>query len=186
LLASTRYLEAQSRASSIGWTRETGKGAQMPNPADPAIAAQTEGDPGFSLQDITGRYTYKFAGFTMVNNILYRLLGLGQFTIASDGTLSGAQRSSITPLQGQGAKLKKGAYDVEGQITLDASGIGSAAIYFRNQNPQRPDLKGEFYLGIAGTGDRLWLISSGATLQPSNLPVDELVTLEAVRVRPLG
>ena len=140
----------------------------MPNTADPESAGEAPSDPSYSIQDITGKYTYKFARFAMVNNVLYSLLGLGQFTISSDGTLVGAQRSSITPLQGQSAELKRGTYNVQGRIQLDAAGtgIGSATIHFQNQDLQKPSLDGEFYLGIAGTGDCLWLISSGATLDP--------------------
>jgi hypothetical protein len=36
---------------------------------------------------------------------------------------------------------------------------------------------------VAGTTDRLWFISAGATLPTqNNIPADEIVTLEAIRM----
>ena len=126
----------------------------MPNTADPESAGQAPSDPSYSIQDITGRYTYKFAGFAMVNNVLYSLLGLGQFTISSDGTLVGAQRSSITPLQGQSAELKRGTYNVQGRIQLDAAGtgIGSATIHFQKSRFAKTESRWRVLPGNCGNG----------------------------------
>jgi hypothetical protein len=136
----------------------------------------------FSTRDIAGRYAYRFDGFTVASNILYRLLGLGQFRIREDGTLVGRQRSSITALQGQGAKHQNGAYDLEGQVTLESDGTGSARIRFTSASVDGLDLIGEFYVLVAGTAERLWFISSGETIPSLGIPADELVSLEAIRM----
>jgi hypothetical protein len=154
--------------------------------ADP----QTSRDPeageaalAFSTRVIAGSYAYRFSGFTMASNVLYRLLGLGQFRIREDGTLVGRHRSSITALQGQGAKHQNGAYELEGRVTLENDGSGSARIHFTNISEPKLNLIGEFYVLVAGAPDRLWFISSGETLPSSGgIPADELVSLEAIRM----
>ena len=55
-------------------------------------------------------YAFRFSGFAMRNNILYHLAGVGQFKIDAKGSLRGSHRSSISPMQGQGAKIAAGNY----------------------------------------------------------------------------
>jgi hypothetical protein len=152
---------------------------------DPETTRDSDADettPALSIADVVGSYAYRFDGFSMASNVLYRLLGLGQFRIRQNGTLVGHQRSSITALQGQGAKHKNGAYDLEGQVVLESDGTGSARIHFTNTSGDGLDVIGEFYILVAGTADRLWFISSGETLPSLGIPADELVSLEAIRI----
>jgi hypothetical protein len=146
------------------------------------------GTQDFSISDIKGRYALRFSGFTMAYNILYHLSGLGQFEIDPNGKLTGQQRSSITALQGQEAKLEKATYDLNGTVTLDKYGNGSAAVHFKETTSGR-QLDGQFYILVAGTPDRLWLVSSGATvpglrarLGSSVTSADELMSGEAIRM----
>jgi hypothetical protein len=136
----------------------------------------------FSAADIAGDYAFRFSGFTMVYNILYHLSGLGRFRIDAAGSVTGRQRASITPLQGQRAALQKGEYALDGRIAIDPDGIGAATIRFTKTSGEGRDVVGEFHVVVAGTPDRLWLTSAGATTPPSGSPADELVSLEAVRM----
>lgn len=135
-----------------------------------------------SVSQLAGTFAYRFSGFTMSNAVLYRLAGIGQFKLDEQGNLSGDHRSSISPLQGQGAALRRGSYHLEGRVTIDGSGVGSASIRFKTTDGQGQDLDGEFYVTVAGNADHLWFVSSGATLVASGKPADELVDLEAVRM----
>ena len=140
-------------------------------------------EPAFSTRDLAGRYAYKFAGYAISNNILHYLVGVGQFEIKDDGKLAGQHKSSITPIQGQAAKLQTGGYELKGTVTLEASGVGSASINFKSKSTHGLDVKGEFHVQVAGATDRLWFISAGATLPTqNNIPADEIVTLEAIRM----
>jgi hypothetical protein len=145
-------------------------------------SAANGGPPGFSLSNLAGRYAFRFDGFTVTNNILYNLRGLGQFIVDQNGNLSGQQRSSITPLQGQQAELRTSAYNLEGKITLESNGM-VADIHFTKTAGYGANVNGKFYVMPAGTTDHLWFISSGATLPASsNIPADETVSIEAVRM----
>ena len=135
---------------------------------------------GLSAHDLAGKFAFRFSGFSMKNSILFYLAGVGQFEIAADGKLSGDHRSSLTPLQGQKAKLAAGRYKLTGEISLTA-GAGSAKIHFADQMGQGLDLDGEFYVVAAGSADRLWFVSS-RDVQPGGIPADELVNLEAIRM----
>ena len=137
----------------------------------------------FSDDDIIGKYAYHFNGYTMLNNIRYNLVGVGSLEIGKHGKISGRHRSSITPLQGQKAQLQTGVYNLKGDIKLDRTGMGDATIHFKKARGDGVDVDGKFFVQIAGTPDRLWFISSGATLpQSKGIAADELVTLEAVRM----
>ena len=140
---------------------------------------------GLSTRDLAGKFAFRFSGFSMKNNILYYLVGVGQFELDAEGKLSGEHRSSITALQGQNAKLEAGRYALTGEISLN-DGTGDAKIHFDDQTGQGLNLDGEFYVVAAGSADRLWLVSSRDTLPPPagavpGTPADELVTLEAIR-----
>jgi hypothetical protein len=119
----------------------------------------------------------------MLYNIRYNLVGVGLLEIQKNGKITGHHRSSLTPLQGQEAKLQTGAYDLKGDITFKSSGTGDATIRFKKVRGDGVDVDGKFFVQVAGSADRLWFISSGATLPNSNgIASDELVTLEAVRM----
>jgi hypothetical protein len=136
---------------------------------------------GFSQSDIAGRYAFRFSGFTMRNNILYHLSGVGTLELDARGKLTkGQQRSSITPLQGQAAGLVAATFELSGTITLKPDGTGDAHIKFV-ETTSTTQLDGHFYLLVAGSPDRLWLVSSGATVPPGT-PVDELMSGEAIRM----
>jgi hypothetical protein len=136
-----------------------------------------------SLQHIVGKYAYRFNGYSMVNNIRYNLAGVGLLQIRNNGKISGRHQSAITPVQGQQAELSTGAYELKGDIKLGADGAGQAEIYFKKTRGDGDDVDGKFFVQVAGSPDRLWFISSGATLPKSKgTSADELVTLEAVRM----
>jgi len=141
-----------------------------------------EADQAFTLRSITGSYAFRFKGYTMLNNIRYFLLGVGHFRISADGRISGDQRSSITPLQGQKAALDTSAYSLAGTIKLGEGGAGEAFIRFRKTSGGGLDVDGNFFVQVAGSADRLWFISSGASVPKFGISADELVTLEAVRM----
>ena len=153
---------------------------------DPATSSHAEcGVAGrtFSVGDLVGRYAYRFNGFAMSNNILRYLVGVGQFDITADGSLTGHHKSSITALAGQAAKLQTGDYDLLGKIKLEATGMGFASIDFKPTGGGGLEVLGKFYVQVAGKPDRLWFISAGGTLPTRNsMEADELVTLEAVRM----
>lgn len=137
---------------------------------------------GLSTQDLAGRFAFRFSGFAMRNNILYNLAGVGQFEIDAEGNLLGNHRSSLSPLQGQGAYLHAGNYDLDGDISLSGDGVtGYAKIFFKDKTGKGRDLEGEFYVAAAGSADRLWLVSSRAEI-PTGMPADELVSMEAIRI----
>jgi hypothetical protein len=142
---------------------------------------------GLSTRDLAGKFAFRFSGFSMRNNVLYNLAGVGTFTIDEDGNLLGNHRSSLTPLQGQDATLSAGNYALDGEISLNEDGVtGYAKIFFKDQTKKGLDLNGEFYVVAAGSADRLWLVSSVDTIPPENpsgpgIAADELVSLEAVR-----
>jgi hypothetical protein len=154
----------------------------MTNIASSEASRDTEARRAFSLSDIAGVYAFRFNGYTMLNNIRYFLVGVGQFQIAENGTISGRQKSSITPLQGQKAALETSAYDLAGTINLQADGAGDAFIRFTKTVGSGLDVDGKFFVQVAGSADRLWFISSGASLPKFGTSADELVTLEALRM----
>jgi hypothetical protein len=87
------------------------------------------------------------------------------------------------PLQGQGAKLTTGLYQLSGSITVGADGELKATIQFTRTGGtgQGLNVDGEFFVMTTGA-DRLWFISSGASVQGTDNPAQELVNLEAVRM----
>ncbi|MBV8335113.1 MAG: hypothetical protein JO358_06630 [Alphaproteobacteria bacterium] len=153
----------------------------MQNPTHSPTPRASAANVGFSQSDMAGRYAFRFSGFAMRNNILYHLSGVGTFEIDAQGKLTkGQQRSSITPLQGQAAGLATATFDLSGTITLKPDGTGDATIHFKEVT-SGVELDGHFFTIVAGAPDRLWLVSSGATVPP-RAPVDELVSGEAIRM----
>jgi hypothetical protein len=146
------------------------------------VSRETASTRAFSLRDVAATYAFRFNGYTMLNNIRYFLLGVGKFRIHADGNIYGKQKSSITPLQGQKASLDTSNYDLAGTINLDEEGAGNAVIRFTKTKGNGLDVEGNFFVQVAGSAERLWFISSGASLPNSGGPADELVTLEAIRM----
>jgi hypothetical protein len=138
----------------------------------------------FPIAKLAGTFAFRFHGFTMENAIMYFLAGVGRFQLDAQGNLTGDHRSSITALQGQGAALKQGAYQLAGSIAVQDDGTGTASITFTSADGQGRTLDGTFNLVVVDA-DHLWFVSSGETLPPSGQPADELVNLEAVRMTPI-
>jgi hypothetical protein len=141
----------------------------------------------FPQQQFGGTFTYRFSGFTMLDRVMYRLAGLGRFQIDATGHVTGTQRSSITALQGQGAKLLTGNFKVEGRIAMQNDGTGSATLTFTKTSGSGRGVKGEFNVIVAGSADRFWLVSAGGVVlddkgKPTDEHADELVDVEAIRI----
>jgi len=147
------------------------------------LAGSSDAGSGFVQKDIAGAYAFRFSGFTVAYNIVYRLAGLGQMQIDENGTIRGEQRSAITPLGGQAARLNRSVYRLDGNIALESDGTGSAKICFRRVTGSGVDVDGHFDVQVAGGPGRLWFLSSGSTLpNASDAPADEHVELEAIRI----
>jgi hypothetical protein len=148
-----------------------------------ASSSNTSSSSGFVQKDMAGTYAYRFSGFTVAYNIVYRLAGLGQMQIDENGTIRGKQRSAITPLGGQAARLKRSIYRLDGKIALESDGTGSARIRFGLVTGDGVDVDGHFDVQVAGGPGRLWFLSSGSTLpNAADTPADEHVELEAIRL----
>ena len=155
--------------------------------------ASSNDDP---TDELTGNYAYRFSGYAMQTSIRWYLVGVGVLTIERGGVISnGYHQFSLTPLEGQRAHLITGAYTVYGQIEVDSNGSGHASMSFRAAPGNRREndegenilkgrnVDGTFSVQVAGSPDRLWFISTGATLpDEDDKPTDELVTIEAVRM----
>ena len=138
--------------------------------------------PRFRQADIAGTYAYRFSGFSTTILTPFKLAGLGQFLITDSGGLTGSQRTSIMALKGQGASLLSGGYSLNGTITLQPDGTGTATIRFNKTCGNGVDvIDGEFFVHVGGTPDRLWLLSSLLS-QNSSAEANELVEVEAVRL----
>ena len=109
-----------------------------------------------------GNYVFRFSGFTMANDTPYYLVGLGQFVLDATGQLTGTQTSSITQIAGQGASLSHAAYTRTGTWTIGADGTGGAKITFTSQ---LQTMTGTFDLVAVGDTGRIWMISTGASVQ---------------------
>jgi hypothetical protein len=135
----------------------------------------------FSVGDLAGTYAFRFSGNSIRSSVLFRLSGVGRFQISEQGKLTGQHRSSITALQGQGAKLTTAKFQLDGQVTLDSDGTGSANIRFRSTDAGSGDVDGDFHLVVAGAPDRIWFVSAGSKTPDGDL-ADELVDMEAIRI----
>ncbi|SRR6266571_3660616 len=135
-----------------------------------------------AISALAGTFAYRFSGYVMAQDRPFYLAGLGKFQIDASGNLTGAHRSAITAIHGQGASLATGAYDLKGTISVQNDGTGDARILFTKTSGGGKNVDGQFYVLLAGNADRLWLISSGAKVPETGEAADELVNLEAVRV----
>lgn len=151
----------------------------------PTVPMTTAGR-GIAQADLAGRFVYKFDGNALRNNIVHRICGIGQFTLDAAGQLSGSHTSSGMPLQGSvKTGVLVGTYVLTGKMLLgsDAS-LGDAHIAFTSETPGLDSVDGKFRFAIAGAPDRLWLMSTGATImgKPEPINIAELVIIEAIRI----
>lgn len=137
---------------------------------------------GLDISALAGTFAYKFSGYVMEQNRPFFLTGLGKFQLDANGNLTGAHRSAYTQLQGMGAALATGAYNLSGTVTVRNDGNGEADILFTKTSGDGKNVQGQFYVLVPGNADRLWMISSGAHVPGTGEEADELVNLEAVRV----
>jgi hypothetical protein len=130
-----------------------------------------------------GKYVFRFSGFTMANDTPYYLVGLGKFVLDATGKLTGTQTSSITQIAGQGAALSHAAYVLTGTWTIAADGTGTAQIKFSSK---QQTMTGNFDLVAVGDTGRIWMISTGATVQGSKgldtYQADEVNHGEAIKI----
>ena len=142
--------------------------------------------PGIGQADLAGRFVYKFEGNALRNNIAHRICGIGQFTLDAAGQLVGSHTSSGTPLQGSARNgVLVGTYEIKGNMLLDdGAHLGNAHIAFTSDDPKLDSVDGKFRFAIAGAPDRLWLMSTGATImgKPEPTNIAELVIIEATRI----
>ena len=78
-----------------------------------------------------------------------------------------------------------GTYELKGNMLLDdGAHLGDAHIAFTTNDQGMDSVDGKFRFAIAGTPDRLWLMSTGATIlgKPEPINIDELVIIEAIRM----
>jgi hypothetical protein len=115
----------------------------------------------------------------------HRICGIGRFTLDAAGQLTGSHTSSGTPLQGSVSDVLVGAYRLEGTLLLDpGTPLGNAEIDFITDGKQLESVHGRFRVAVAGSPDRLWLMSTGATIIGKDKPtsIAELVIIEVVRI----
>lgn len=141
---------------------------------------------------ISGIYAYRFSGFAVVEGIPCTVVGLGNMTIGADGSITGFQTSSATQLQGDGAEIEVATFSLKGTFAPKSGGgpnYYEATLDFHltggnGNGPSKQNLTGTFSIvaagGIADPGERLWLISTGATTNGSD--ADEVVSGEAIRI----
>lgn len=154
--------------------------------SQPPTLPMTAKGPGIDQADLAGRFVYKFEGNALRNNIAHRICGIGQFTLDAAGQLVGSHTSSGTPLQGSARNgVLVGTYELKGNMLLDdGAHLGDAHIAFTTNDQGMDSVDGKFRFAIAGTPDRLWLMSTGATIlgKPEPINIDELVIIEAIRM----
>lgn len=136
------------------------------------------------MEDIAGKYSFRFSGYAMDNNNRpYTLIGSGLFTLMADGKLTGWQSSAVLCLQGQDSKVIKNKFLLSGTYEMAGDGSGTASVTFTpKESPNSPELSGAFDLVMAGSADHIWITSMGGTLAGSEIPITELVSGEAIRL----
>jgi hypothetical protein len=141
----------------------------------------------FELPALAGSFGYRFNGYTMAQDRPFYLLGIGHLSIDREGKITGDHQSSITAIEGEDATVMSGEYTLWGRMTITSNGVGQADIFFTRKDGQGKNVLGEFFVQVAGTVDRFWMISRKALTfdlgqgQFGNEAV-ELASLEAVRM----
>jgi hypothetical protein len=142
---------------------------------------------------VAGTYTFHFDGFSVFPTdaqnppyVPFYIVGIGRINLKADGTLTGSQTSSTTPLINSAAyptQILVCEYALDGSYTVNiGQGIGTASIHFLPSDPSKcGEETGTFSLVFSGP-DGFWAISTGAERAPGGQKVDEVVRIEAVRV----
>lgn len=132
---------------------------------------------------IGGKYTFRFSGFARgPDERPYHIVGVGLLDLTGDGKLSGSHRSTVAPLSGAGrSMLRHSAYVLAGHYDVRDDGTATTTVFFHKGGDATPSMMDVFEIVPAGGPDRLWFISTSPKLLPANVPVDELVTVEAIR-----
>jgi hypothetical protein len=138
------------------------------------------GNPG---RQIGGKYTFRFSGFARgPDERPYNIVGVGVLDLAPGGKLTGSHRSTVAPLSGAGrSMLRHSVYALAGRYDVREDGTATTTVFFHKDGNAAPSMTDVFEIVPAGGPDRLWFISTAPRLLPSNAPVDELVTVEAIR-----
>jgi hypothetical protein len=130
------------------------------------------------LASICGDWAYRFTGFTIMQNTPCYLVGMGTLTLKPDGTVSGRQTATITPLTGTAQALMHRDLAVSGTY-VEPTPMGSAKMTFQDQDE---DEVGTFDI-LHIDDDHFWMISTGAVEMPGSKLADEVNSGEAVRIR---
>jgi hypothetical protein len=133
-----------------------------------------------------GTYAYRFGGYAMdENGTPYHLVGVGIIWFTQDGNIGGNQSSAVTALTGFDHQVRTARYELIGDYEGGEGAIGTAKVTFTSTEQI---LKCTFDFVSAGP-DRVWMISSGGLRTtnggqplPTDVPTDELVSGEAVRI----
>jgi hypothetical protein len=154
------------------------------NPAGAAVKA-------FATSDVAGVFAYRFSGFANKQDDPWWLTGIGRLEIAPNGDVTGWHRSAIMRIDGMGPEVMNSHFVLEGTITMQKDGSGTASILFRNMSGGL-NVQGAFFVMVGGDVNRLWMISAGAVVPGTpagagaaaipERPAHESVTLEAVRL----
>lgn len=132
---------------------------------------------------IQGDYALRFRGFSVANNLVYWLTGVGRLNFDGQGKVTGAHTSSSTAITGQGAEQKTADYELTGAYDVAENGLCTAEVKFRHLTitDQSADMTGGFRLVGVGDYSQLWLISTYGIIDSFPLVVDEVINGEAVR-----
>jgi hypothetical protein len=140
----------------------------------------------------SGRYAMRFEGFAMeLHGRANHLVGLVSLDLTPDLKIAGLLRSSISPMQGQGIALTHSVFTLTGYVEPIEGEFHKATITFvcreetvnDQTKPDPQELLGTFdLLPSDSSGERYWLISTGAKNITMGRWAKEVVSGEAVRV----
>ena len=139
----------------------------------------------------TGKFAYRFSGSAMKMGMEFHLVGVGIMNMDADGKISGFHTASITPLNGSNAAISVSRYTLRGNYGPRKGGFGDddlkAKITFTSEKKDKSGnpvqvLTGTFSMVPAGSGDRFWLISTGAYNETEQTTADEVVSGEAIKI----
>lgn len=133
----------------------------------------------FVVADISGRYAYRFNGVAVDPSSLkpFYIVGVGFFAFDGKGGLTGQQTSSITQIGGAGAAQSVSVYTLSGTYTIAGDGTGTASVNFKGT---MKGMIGSFAIMVVSP-DKILMASTGGTDEVTGLPVDEVVSIEAIR-----
>ena len=144
-----------------------------------------------AIPAVAGSFAYRFSGYAMKQDRPWYLTGVGRFDIDPDGNLTGTHRSAVMPIQGFSMALEWGDYALKGTMTVRSDGCGDANIVFTLTSGKGRDVRGEFFVILAGDTDHLWFTCKADEVLPKegeppgkdeDNAAKESVMLEAVRV----